>query len=104
MKIQVNTDNHIQGRESLAESVEQTVRQKLGHFSEHITRVEVHLSDENGRKGGLDKNCTMEARIEGLKPVAVSDRADILSTAIDSATDKMKAALQTTIGKRKNKR
>lgn len=104
MKIQVNTDNNIQGRESLAERVEHTVRQKLGHFSEHITRIEVHLRDENAHKGGQDKNCTMEARIEGLKPVAVSDRADILSTAIDGATEKMKAALQTTIGRRNNKR
>ncbi len=50
MKIQFNTDNHIPGREALAHQAEATVKSALGRLAEHITRVEVHLSDENGDK------------------------------------------------------
>jgi hypothetical protein len=58
MKIQINTDNHIEGSEELAEQAEATVESTLGHLAEHITRVEVHLSDENSDKGGAhDKRC-----------------------------------------------
>jgi len=73
MQIQVNTDNHIEGREALAAEVEATVAKALSHFSAHVTRVEVHLSDENGAKHGQhDKRCMMEARVEGRRPTAVT--------------------------------
>jgi len=50
MKIQLNTDVNIDGTEALAAQVSATVEQTLERFSEHITRVEVHLGDENGGK------------------------------------------------------
>jgi len=54
------------GREELAEQAKATVESTLGHLAEHITRVEVHLNDENNDKGGShDKRCMMEARLEG---------------------------------------
>jgi len=39
MKIQLNTDVHIEGTEALAEQVNASVEQALEHFREHITRV-----------------------------------------------------------------
>lgn len=105
MQIQVNTDNNIQGRDALVTEVEATVESHLRHFQEQITRVEVHLSDENsGQKGGgQDKRCMMEARIEGHQPAAVTHLSDSLSQAMDGAAKKMKASLSSTIG-RLNKR
>jgi len=100
MKIQINTDNHIAGREELAEQIEATVESTLGHLVEHITRVEVHLSDENGNKGGShDKRCMMEARLEGHQPIAVSDEAESISQAIDGAAEKLKKSLDHTLGR-----
>ena len=41
-------------------------RTRCERFSAHITRVEVHLGDENaGKRGSDDKRCMMEARLEG---------------------------------------
>ncbi|CAN5507503.1 hypothetical protein BH09MYX1_BH09MYX1_55530 [soil metagenome] len=50
MQIQVNTDKNIVGHEALVAQVKATVADALSHVSAHITRVEVHLSDENGEK------------------------------------------------------
>jgi len=62
MKIQLNTDVHIDGTEALAAQVSATVEQALERFSEHVTRVKVHLSDENGGKNGPhDQRCMLEA-------------------------------------------
>ena len=100
MKIQINTDNNITGRESLVERAEATVTNTLGHIAAHVTRVEVHLSDENGAKsGGQDKRCMMEARLEGRQPIAVTDESDDLGDAISGAADKLKNALDTIIGR-----
>ncbi len=53
-------------------------------FSPQVTRVEVHLADENGEKAiGDDKRCVMEARLGGLKPCAVSFQAASVTQAVD---------------------
>ena len=62
MQIQVNTDHNTDGREKVTDYVCGVVGHAVGHFSSHITRVEVHLGDENGAKAGVDdKRCMMEA-------------------------------------------
>ncbi len=100
MKIQVNTDNHIAGSEELTEQAKATVEGTLGHLAEHITRVEVHLSDENSDKGGShDKRCMVEARLKGHQPIAVTDEAETISLAIDGAAGKIKRSLDHTLGR-----
>ena len=100
MKIQVNTDHNIHGHEALIEQIEATVETTLRHLSEHITRVEVHLTDENARKGGsTDKRCMMEARLEKHQPIAVTEEAASLDEAVDGAADKLKRLLDHTLGR-----
>ena len=100
MKIQIHTDNHIHGRESLATQVESVVEGALSRFSARITRVEVHLGDENGRKPGTDdKRCMMEARLEGHQPLAVTHHAATLDDAVDGAAEKLKHSLDHTLGR-----
>lgn len=100
MKIQVNTDVHIDGTEALAAQVSATVEQALKRFSAHITRVEVHLSDENGGKSGqLDQRCMLEARLEGRQPVAVTDHAATLQQAVHGAAQKLAHLLDSRLGR-----
>jgi ribosome-associated translation inhibitor RaiA len=99
MQVQVNTDRHIGGHEALAGHVRDTVQGALGRFSEHITRVEVHLSDENGDKSGQnDKRCVMEARLEGRQPVAVTHQAATLEAAVDGAAGQLTRVIEKTLG------
>lgn len=100
MKIQINTDHHITGREALSQQAEATISSSLGHLAEHITRIEVHLSDQNGNKtGGRDMRCMMEARLEGHQPIAVTDESDSLDEAIAGAAEKLKRSLDHTLGR-----
>lgn len=100
MKIQVNTDKNIEGHEKLVAQVEATVAKSLSHVSAHVTRVEVHLSDENGDKNGQhDKRCMMEARLEGRQPTAVTCEAATVAQAVAGAADKLKSSLESTLGR-----
>ena len=100
MQIQINTDHNIQGYESAAATVRSAVEDALRRFSPHITRVEVHLGDENASKrGGDDKRCMMEARLEGHPPVAVTHHAATIGQAIDGAAEKLVHRLERTIGR-----
>jgi ribosome-associated translation inhibitor RaiA len=98
MKIQVNTDKNIEGHEELAEQVEATVSKAVTHFSAHITRLEVHLSDENGEKNGQkDKRCMIDARLEGRQPIAVTAEAETMDQAVSGAAVKLKHSVQSTL-------
>ena len=100
MQIQINTDHNIQGYESAAATVRGTVENALARFSTHITRVEVHLADENANKRGSDdKRCMMEARVEGQPPVAVTHHAATIGQAIDGAAEKLVHRLERTLGR-----
>ncbi len=100
MKIQVNTDKNIQGDDALIASASEIVSAALKRFSDQITRVELHLSDENAHKGGLDdKRCLIEVRLKGLQPATTSHQAATVEQAIAGAADKMKRALETTLEK-----
>lgn len=104
MQIQINTDNNIQGREKLSENFQSVLKSSLDRFSDRVTRLEVHLSDENGpdKNGNDDKRCMIEARLEGMKPMAVTHQADTLDLALNGAADKMERMLDDTL-KRENK-
>ena len=100
MIVQINTDRNITGHEAMAQQAEATITDALGYLAGRLSRVEVHLSDANAKKGGdNDKRCMMEARIEGCQPIAVTDEAATVEQAIDGAADKLKSALENTLGR-----
>jgi ribosome-associated translation inhibitor RaiA len=102
MQIQFHTDHNIVGSERQNAYFTTDITEALSRFSIHITRLEVHLADENGAKEGKkDQRCMIEARLEGMQPIAVTNHADSVDQAIKGATDKLKTALDTALGKLK---
>lgn len=100
MKIQVNTDTHVEGREALTAQVGTTVEHALRRFQDQVTRVEVHLNDQNGSKSGQrDKRCAMEARLEGRQPITVTDDAATLDQAVRGAADKLARLIDSQLGR-----
>ena len=100
MQIQINTGHNIEGLEALSAHVSDVVKNALARLSDHITRVEVHLTDEDGDKSGPnDKRCVMEARLEGRLPVAVTHQAATLDQAVEGAAHKLARLIESTLGR-----
>ena len=100
MQIQINIDHNFEIHETTMAQFRSTVQSALSRFSEHITRVEIHLSDENADKSGQnDKRCLLEARLERRQPMAVTYAAASLSQALDGALDKMTRMIDSTLGR-----
>ncbi|WP_319826292.1 HPF/RaiA family ribosome-associated protein [Thalassovita sp.] len=99
MQIQINTDHHIHGDERLADVCEQIVRDALAPVAKRLTRVEVHLKDERGPKGGEDIRATVEARPQGLRPYAAHHDAADITVAVRNAAKKLKQRLEAEFGK-----
>ena len=100
MQVQVETDNHVEGREKLIEHVEGVIRDAVDRYEDQVTHVEAHLGDSSGDKSGTDDmRCMLEARVAGLKNIAVKHQAGSLHLAIEGAADKLTHALESTLGK-----
>lgn len=105
MQILVNTDNNIEGRDALTAHVTGVLEGAFSRFRDRITRIEVHLGDENGHKSGQhDKRCMLEARLEGRPPTAVTHNAETVDQAIHGAADKLERALETILGRLRDRR
>ena len=103
MQIHVNTDKNIEGSARLSAYFTDTLQEALSRFDEQVTRVNVHLSDENSHKeGGDDKRCLLEAKLKGLKPVVVTHNAENLDFALSGAIDKLIKSLESATGKLRN--
>ena len=99
MQIQV----HGQGLEieaRLRSYVEERIQAGLTHIADQLTRVEVHLRDLNGDKGGIDKRCTCEARPRGMDPVVVEHDSNQVTDAVQGAVAKLQRALRNRFDKR----
>lgn len=99
MQIQINTGHNVEFDDALNVEVEEVVQGAVGRFSDRITRIEVHLTDENAHKGGRDSRCLIEARVAGMPPVAVDDTATTVREAARNAAGKLQRALDSRLGK-----
>ncbi|HVA98839.1 MAG TPA: HPF/RaiA family ribosome-associated protein [Bacteroidia bacterium] len=96
MKIQFNTDKTINGDKRNSDYFTTLITEELKKYSSHITRIEAHLSDENGKKEGInDIRCLLEARLEGRQPIAVTYQTDTVELAVSGAIAKLKASIET---------
>ena len=101
MQVQIHTDHHIEGTEAMGKWVSASVKDALARFSGQISRVEVHLSDESGGKktSPENKQCLLEARLEGHPPLAVKHHAANLNQALNGAAEKLVRLIENTLGR-----
>lgn len=105
MQIEVTTDPNVAGGDDLIRRVAADVDAALSRFSDQLTRVEVHLGDENAGKGGAaDKRCMVEARPARQQPVAVTNHGSTVDEACRGALRKLANLLETRFGRLDNRK
>ena len=92
---------------SLTDAIETHTKDKLDHmltsFGDRILKITVHLSDENGPKGGEDKHCHIHVDMKKLPTVVIEDSEENLYTAIDNACHRADRAVRKSIEKVQSK-
>lgn len=76
--------NHPQAND-LRELTERRVRFVLKRLDWLVLRAEVHMTDVNGPRGGVDKRCQVELSTDGAGPVVVASEATDWRIALDKA-------------------
>lgn len=99
MYVQIHTGKQIDEDGRRGDGMEARVRERLGRFEDRLTHVEIHVTDANGGKGGPDLRATLEARMNGLDPVAVTEDGATLDRAVLGAASKVARALDHRLGR-----
>ena len=99
----LNADENLAIGEDAGDAIKKLITEQLSRYGKHISRLDVHIADENGIKEGFnDIRCMLVAHVEGKEPVVVTNIADTLDPSVDGAIEKMQHALSSMIrGKRK---
>lgn len=102
MLIQINTDKNIEGTSEMIAHFTGLLKENLDRFDDQVTRLEIHLSDENGNKNaGDDKKCVLEARLKGSNPIVVTTVGATLHQSVKNAAEKMSVTLEKSLEKKR---
>jgi len=101
VQVLVHIDHTAAGHyDALTTRVTGVVTGALKHVGDRITRVEVHLGDENGAKGGVDdKRCVMEAHVTGRHAVAATHHAGTIDLAVRGAAESLARLIDKELGR-----
>lgn len=83
---------HVRGvelDEGVRDHIERRLTFALSRFEVRLLKVTVHLTDNNGPKGGIDKSCLIVARLRGVEDVVVEVVDSDCVVAIDQATSRI---------------
>ncbi|WP_341710877.1 HPF/RaiA family ribosome-associated protein [Erythrobacter sp.] len=100
MQVQFNSDSSVMGTDNVASRIEAKVRDKLARFEERLTRLEVHVHDEQRHTHGHDdKACTIEARPRGGRPIGVTEHGSTVDDAARRAATTLAQRLERHFGR-----
>jgi len=81
--------------EAIDTHAREAAEKQLGRLSSRLTRLEIHIADENAKKSGPDdKRVLIEARPKGGDPQVVESHGSDLYKTIDDAAAKMHRLLE----------
>ena len=87
--MQVQIDDSKAGLEGGARlDVEERVRFVMRRLAQRVTRADIHLSDINGPRGGIDKRCQITLKTDQNGVLVIRTLAGDWRSALDEALDR----------------
>ncbi len=88
----------------LRDHVERRINFALGPFDQRVSRVAVSLSDINGPKRGVDKQCQILVHLRRGQPVKIKDVDIDFGFVVDRAADRAGRAVARRLERRRERK
>ena len=99
MQIQLNSAQGVSMSPALEAHIHKHLQGVERRFGERLTRIEVYLTDVNGPKGGVNKQCKLEARPRGGDPLMAEFLHENAYDSVTGATKRLESVLGNYFGK-----
>ena len=93
MEVDIQTRNFVL-TEGLRSHVQRRLFFAMARFQGRVQRITVRLSDTNGPRGGLDKCCHLQIRVDGVPDIVVSSTEKDLYAAISGSAERAGQSLR----------
>ena len=77
------------------------LRFAVGEFDDHVSDIDVRITDQNGPRGGIDKSCLVAAAVIG-GPLLARAEATNAYTAVDRAAQRLRAQVARRVERRRH--
>ena len=101
MRIQINAPSDAK-RQHFQDSIIEQLTKTLARVSNRITSVNVTLTDENGPRGGIDKQCRVSIVMPRLGQLSASATHENPSAAVAQAADRVRRVVLTKLKRPKS--
>jgi putative sigma-54 modulation protein len=98
MRIDIQA-HHLVLKTEHREQIQRRASFALSRLSSRINQVEVHLTDINGPRGGVDTQCRVHVRLDQGEPVVVEDIDQDLTLLINRSLARAGQAVERRISK-----
>ncbi len=82
------------------EWIERRLHFALGRFSNRIRKVSVSLTDLNGPRGGIDKDCTLRILLKPMGEIVLDDVDETVEGAVAMLAERASRAITRRLEKR----
>lgn len=94
---------HLSLSDSLKAYVDEHLVAHIERFADdEAAEIDISLMDNNGPKGGVDKECRATVRLPGLSAIHVTEAAETVHQAIDATRDRLENAVKRTLERRRD--
>lgn len=94
---------HLALSDSLKAYVDEHLVAHIERFADdEAAEIDISLVDNNGPKGGVDKECRATVRLPGLSAIHVTEAAETVHQAIDATRDRLENAVKRTLERRRD--
>ncbi len=96
---------HLELSEALKQHVDSHLVDPISRFFDsEAAELEIHLRDNNGPKGGRDKECSVTMRIPRGQAVHVTEVSEDIYKSIDLARDRLETAVRRQVERSQDRR
>ena len=86
--------------EAMRTHTEEKLEPMIHNYGDRIINVHVHLSDENGPKGGEAQHCLIHVELQKMPTVVIEDSEENLYAAIDNCCHRAERAVRKAMEKK----
>jgi putative sigma-54 modulation protein len=90
--------------DSIRDHIQDRLSPVIQRFETELTSLSVRFGDCNGHKGGVDKQCRIEAVVGHAGPIIAEETHTDLYAAIDVAADRLMRAISHKVDRRQELR
>lgn len=91
---------NLQGTGEMIDYIDRRLSFAFAKTRDKIEYINIILSDINGQRNGIDKQCRVKVKVRGIKAVVITEQKEVLQRAIDGCLSRASQSIDRKLKRR----